>query len=92
MCEDDDLTCLRLQDQSSRHAVAPLEVQGGYRIVEHDARRVISRTEFGKERGNGKAALLAFTHHFGQIYTRRTSKNQLVVKDAIGSAKLQKGW
>ena len=86
--EDDDLPRFRLLHQPLRHRVAPLKIQRGHRIVEHDAGGIVGCAEFSEERGDGKTPLFAFTNYFWQLDTGRARENQFVIKNAIRTAKL----
>ena len=41
VCEDDDLSLLRLLDQSARHSFPPPVVEGGHGVIEHNARWIV---------------------------------------------------
>ena len=63
MCEHNDLPCLRLLNEPARHTIAPLEIERGDRIVEHDAdarlQRRVGRREAARAAGEAMAERLA---------------------------------
>src|SRR5258708_16180299 len=51
-------------------------------------RGIVGGTEFGKERGDRKAALLAFAHHLRQLDAWCARQHKFVVEDAVRSSGL----
>ena len=86
--EYDDLPVLRFLHQALRDVVAPFKVERGNRVVKHDGRRIISGTQFGKERRNRDTALFALAYDFWNFDAGISRKDELVIEDTFRAAYL----
>ena len=62
--EHDDLPGLRFLDQSPCHALSPLVVERGHRIVEHNGGTIVCRAELGEKRRDSETSLFPFADDF----------------------------